>query len=224
MLRVVQRDADTGAEHEACAVDTRDLARDRSLRIGTDRELDTNVRLIAATNRDPEVAVMEGKLRADLYHRLNVFPVLMPPLRERGADIELLAESFLAALNQTHGQSKTFAPGVLAGLAAQEWRGNVRELRNAVQRGFILADDLIAFDHLSEVSLAPAPEAIPSVEVPIGTSLADADKLLILATLKQCSGVRKYSAELLGISLKTLYNRLEEYGLQGQADLDTAGA
>ena len=196
----------------------------RFMRIGTQSEIDTNVRLIAATNRNPEAAVADGKLRADLYHRLNVFPLQMPPLRERSGDIELLAERFLQGLNAGQTVPKRFAPGVLDRLARQEWRGNVRELRNAVQRGFILADEVIDAEALSEISLPTGSEPGSVIEVAIGSSLADADKLLILATLKQCAGVRKSSAELLGISLKTLYNRLEEYGLQDLATRDGAEA
>ncbi|GAC1630652.1 MAG: sigma-54 dependent transcriptional regulator [Nevskia sp.] len=188
----------------------------RFMRIGTDREVETDVRVIAATNRDPEAAVAAGTLRADLYHRLNVFPIQLPPLRERGADIALLAQRFLDELNQQHGARKRFPEDGLALLCAHRWPGNVRELRNFVQRAWIMGDDVI--DAGSTLSLAVVPRPVApgaSVEIPIGLSLASAEKQLILAALAQCGGIRKATAEQLGISQKTLYNRLEEYGVYG---------
>ncbi|MBI2383495.1 MAG: sigma-54-dependent Fis family transcriptional regulator [Gammaproteobacteria bacterium] len=186
----------------------------RFMRVGTNREVDTDVRAIAATNRDPQAAVEQGKLRADLYHRLNVFPLHLPPLREREGDIALLAGHFLRELNQAHGARKAWAPGALRELVGYRWPGNVRELRNFVQRAFILGDETLAAE-LPALHAAPAAEgAAAVVEIPVGVSLAEADRRLILATLQRCAGVKKHSAQLLGISLKTLYNRLEEYGLQ----------
>ncbi|HUS24176.1 MAG TPA: sigma-54 dependent transcriptional regulator [Candidatus Binatia bacterium] len=192
----------------------RALETGRFMRVGTHQELDTDVRVIAATNRDPEQAVAEKKLRADLYHRLNVFPLQMPPLRERAKDIGLLAEYFLAELNTAHGTHKTFAAPALAAIAAATWPGNVRELKNYVERAYIMADSVL------DASAAPPPaqesaERAANITVPVGISLAEADRRLILATLKQCGGVKKWAAELLGVSLKTLYNRLEEYRRSG---------
>ncbi len=183
------------------------------MRVGTNREIDTDVRVIAATNRDPEEAVADGKLRADLYHRLNVFPMQLPPLRERGKDVELLAQHFLDQLNAQNNTKKTFLPQAMDTLRAHNWPGNVRELRNYVQRAYIMADD-------TGISTAAVPLQVSTMQassgstltIPVGTSLASADKKIILATLEQCGGVKKRAAELLGISLKTLYNRLEEYG------------
>ncbi len=183
------------------------------MRVGTTREIETDVRLIAATNRDPEQAVAEGKLRLDLYHRLNVFPINLPPLRERGKDVELLAQAFLDELNERHGTKKQFPAAVREMLATYPWPGNVRELKNYVQRAHIMAGnegDLTAAVPL-QISLSK-PVAGTAVTIPFGTSLADADRQLILATLEQCGGVKTRAAEILGISLKTLYNRLVEYG------------
>ncbi|CAG9243349.1 Transcriptional regulatory protein ZraR [Paraburkholderia caribensis] len=109
------------------------------MRVGTTKEIATDVRLIAATNRDPEQAVEAGKLRLDLYHRLNVFPINLPPLADRGDDIELLAQSFLDELNERHGTQKRFPPAVQDLLRSYEWPGNVRELRNYVQRAHIMS-------------------------------------------------------------------------------------
>ncbi|WP_322042926.1 sigma-54 dependent transcriptional regulator [Paraburkholderia sp. J67] len=183
------------------------------MRVGTTKEIETDVRLIAATNRDPEQAVADGKLRLDLYHRLNVFPINLPPLRERGKDVELLAQAFLDELNERHGTKKQFPNAVRETLASYPWPGNVRELKNYVQRAHIMAGndgDLTAAVPL-QISLSK-PVAGTAVTIPFGTSLADADRQLILATLDQCGGVKTRAAEILGISLKTLYNRLVEYG------------
>jgi DNA-binding NtrC family response regulator len=132
----------------------------------------------------------------------------MPPLRERGTDIELLAEHFLEVLNKQEGCSKSFAPATIAALYAHSWPGNVRELKNYVQRAFILADDVI------DPNLAPAvvsaPESVPLLSVRVGTTLDEVSRRLIEATLAQCGSKRK-AADMLGISLKTLYNRLAAY-------------
>ncbi|HEY6820902.1 MAG TPA: sigma-54 dependent transcriptional regulator [Burkholderiales bacterium] len=178
------------------------------MRVGTTTPISADVRLIAATNRNPETAVADGKLREDLYHRLNVFPIAMPPLRERGTDIELLAQHFLDQLNKQESASKSFAPPAIAALYAHGWPGNVRELKNYVQRAFILADEIIDAD------LAPAtvtaPETAPLLTVRVGTTLDDVSRRLIEATLAECGSKRK-AADMLGISLKTLYNRLAAY-------------
>lgn len=181
------------------------------MRVGTQEELTTDVRIIAATNRDPEEAVKQGILREDLYHRLSVFPIHLPPLRERKGDVALLAHHFLGQFNAENDTSKVFSPKALQVMENNHWPGNIRELRNFVYRSFILADDVIeadagAADHISRS------DGRSEISVPIGVPLADANRQLILATLKQCGGVKKTAAEVLGISLKTLYNRLEEYG------------
>ena len=178
------------------------------MRVGTTTPISSDVSLICATNRVPEQAVAEGKLREDLYHRLNVFPISMPPLRERGTDIELLAQHFLDQLNKQEDASKSFAPPTIAALYAHTWPGNVRELKNYCQRAFILADEVI------DANLAPAavaaPESAPLLSVRVGTTLDEVSRRLIEATLAECGSKRK-AADMLGISLKTLYNRLAAY-------------
>jgi len=165
--------------------------------------------------------VAEGKLREDLYHRLNVFPISMPPLRERGNDIELLAQHFLDHLNKQESGTKSFAPATLAALYAHAWPGNVRELKNYVQRAFILADDVI------EADLAPAsvtaPESASLLTVRVGSTLEEVSRRLIEATLAECGSKRK-AADMLGISLKTLYNRLAVYKANEPGDDDEAPA
>ena len=111
------------------------------MRVGTIKETAADVRVIAATNRDPEEAVRQGRLREDLYHRLNVFPLELPPLRARADDVRMLAESFLERLNGEGRTSRTFAPTVVQALGSHDWPGNVRELKNFVQRAYILAND-----------------------------------------------------------------------------------
>ena len=182
------------------------------MRIGGNQELETDVRIIAASNRDPKEAVAQGALRLDLYHRLNVFPLEIPPLRERADDIELLARYFLDEFNLAHSTDKRLAPGATAALAGYHWPGNVRELRNHMQRAFILADRLLDAPLLAPSSGAAALPPGLTLSIAVGTSLADADRQLIVATLDMCGGVKRRAADMLGISLKTLYNRLEEYG------------
>jgi two-component system, NtrC family, response regulator AtoC len=185
------------------------------MRVGMNTPIATDVRMIAATNRVPEKAVAEGKLREDLYHRLNVFPLQMPPLRERSTDIEILAQHFLDRLNKEEGTAKTFAPAAVAALYAHNWPGNVRELKNYVQRAYILADRVI------DVELAPAtfvePAHSPLLTVRIGTTLEEVNRRLIEATLAECGNVKRKAAEMLGISLKTLYNRLVAYQAEDAA-------
>lgn len=193
------------------------------MRVGTNKEISADVRVIAATNRDPEEAVAEGRLRADLYHRLNVFPLHLPALRERGDDVRLLAQSFLDELNEQHGSQKRFSPQALDVLSTHSWPGNVRELRNYVQRAYIMAEENSIETASVPLHISPARATTGSMlMVPVGTSLAEADRQIILATLEQCGGVKKRAAEILGISLKTLYNRLEEYG--GAGGIDAAGS
>jgi DNA-binding NtrC family response regulator len=189
------------------------------MRVGTNQEIESDVRIVAATNRNPMEAVAEGKLREDLYHRLNVFPLQLPPLRERGKDAELLAQSFLDDLNAQHGTTKTFAPEMLANLSAHSWPGNVRELKNYVQRAFIMADEGLISPFAAPMQLATSKAPAETIiTIPVGMSLAEADRQLIFATLEQCAGVKKHAAEVLGISLKTLYNRLEEYSASDALD------
>ena len=187
------------------------------MRIGSNQEFDTDVRVIAATNRNPEEAIAEGKLRLDLYHRLNVFPLLIPPLRDRGEDIQLLALHFLDELNATHATDKVMSQEGLTSLLTYHWPGNVRELRNYVQRAFILSDQIIDADALSPSIMTQSPAGL-TLAIAVGTSLAEVDRKLIFATLELCSGVKKRAADILGISLKTLYNRLEEYGPDGMIE------
>jgi DNA-binding NtrC family response regulator len=177
-------------------------------RIGGNEPIPVDVRVIAATNRRPEEAVSRGKLREDLLYRLNVFPIPLPPLRERKEDVDLLVEHFLGLLNREQDTRKTFTSAAMQRLRTHNWPGNVRELKNLVHRAFILAEETISVDSLP---LGVTESSGSSLNVKVGTSLGEAERRLIQATLEDCEGDKKKAAEVLGISLKTLYNRLNEY-------------
>jgi len=187
------------------------------MRVGSQAAQHTDVRIIAATNRVASEAVAEGKLRADLMYRLRVFPIALPALRERPDDIEMLAGHFLDELNRDEGQRKRLSEEALAILRDYDWPGNVRELRNVVHQAFILADAVILPECLpSELGL-PRRESGPYITVRVGSRISDVERRLIFATLDQCNGSKVQAAELLGVSVKTLYNRLHEYGAIGDA-------
>ncbi len=207
----------------------------RFMRVGSTTSQETDVRIIAATNRQPYQAVSTGKLREDLLYRLNIFPIDLPPLRDRAADIPLLANHFLAGISEKEGTVRRFTPAALAALVEYPWPGNVRELRNAVQRAYVMAQDEFVDEAwlptLQSVGLAsgwgaidsaapararaPAPDAVPSITLPIGSSVAEAERALMLATLRHFNHHKERTAAALGISLKTLYNRLKEYAAEG---------
>jgi DNA-binding NtrC family response regulator len=187
------------------------------IRVGSEEPIETDVRIVAATNRNPLEAVRLGKLREDLYYRLDVFEVQLPPLRARLDDIDLLAPEFLAGINEADGVPRAFTPGALDALKHYHWPGNVRELRNVVHRAAIMTEqpDIetveLPVTHTS-VRGTPSDAHRDVLSIPIDSSIADAERLLILATLERFDGARERAAESLGISLKTLYNRLREYG------------
>ncbi len=182
------------------------------LRVGGDEEVKVDVRLIAATNRDLETAVKQGSLRSDLMYRLAVFPIRVPPLRERNGDVELLAHHFLQALNAKEQTHKIFSRRSLEIIRSYSWPGNVRELKNVVQRAFILSTDTLVIDeYIADLSSRKPAMREGCLNFFVGTPLADAQREIILATLKHFSGNKRLTAETLGISLKTLYNRLKEY-------------
>ena len=182
------------------------------LRVGGSDEVKVDVRLITATNRDLETAVKDGSLREDLMYRLAVFPIRVPPLRERNGDVELLAQHFQQTMNAKENTRKSFSRQSLETIRSYSWSGNVRELKNVVQRAFILSSDVLTIEeHLSDLSTKKPTMHEGFLNFSVGTPLADAQREIILATLKHFSGNKRLTAEALGISLKTLYNRLKEY-------------
>lgn len=187
----------------------------RFMRVGGDREQFTDVRIIAATNRNLEEEVESGNLREDLLYRLRVFPVEVPALRYRGEDIPGLARFFLKQLNQESQQPKYLADETVAILREYAWPGNLRELRNVIQRAHIMADTKLTPDTLpAEVRNSGGVRRSNghTLKVTVGSSMEDVERDLILATLEQCGGRREQTANILGVSMKTLYNRLRKYG------------
>jgi len=190
-------------------------------RVGGAEQIAVDVRVIAATNRDPREAVGAGKLREDLYYRLNVFPLALPPLRDRPGDIERLAEHFLGEIESEDGMVRHFTSEALERLRRHSWPGNVRELRNVVQRSAILGGEKIGPEALPlrESAATPLPAAAASsgtngdatIHIPPGMPLAQVEKRHIETTLAHYEGDKKRAAEALGMSLKTLYVRLRAY-------------
>jgi DNA-binding NtrC family response regulator len=189
--------------------------------VGASEPIQVDVRVIAATNRDPEKAIRQGRLREDLYYRLNVFQIDVPPLRERGDDILMLAEHFLNEFNARESVNKRWSERALRRLQNYGWPGNVRELRNVVERAALLSGDVIDDPGLPEGSLdlTAAPGNGNSLVVRVGSPLSEVERTMILATLRQVRGDKREAARRLGISLKTLYNRLSVYQAAGQMEV-----
>ena len=163
---------------------------------------------------DAQRALTEGSLNRDAMKVLAPMQLALPALRERDDDAVLLAEYFLALLNAEEDTAKTLSGESLLFLRRYEWPGNVRELRSAVQRAFVLADRELQIAAATRKAGA-SPTEQPSLRIVVGTSLADAEKRMIVATLRKCGGNKTRAAALLGVSLKTLYNRLNGYRAQG---------
>jgi len=189
-------------------------------RLGGRTEFEVDVRLVAATNKVPDEAIRGGHLREDLYYRLNVFQIHLPPLRERMDDLASLSEALIEDLNRKHEcKVSDISPAVLDALRRHNWPGNVRELRNVLERAIILAGEgTIELKHLPAF-LQGRPAAAPAtvedgdfVRFAIGTTVEEAEKGLILRTLEHTRNNKTRAAEILSISLKTLHNKLKEYG------------
>jgi len=182
-------------------------------RVGGEKAVEVDVRVVAATNRQPLEAIEQDKLREDLYYRIKVFSIEVPALRNRGGDVELLAQHFLDILNADSRQDKALSDIAIESLRDYSWPGNVRELKNVLRSAYILGDDSIEDADLpAEVtSRRPRTVARDMVSVAPGTPLADVERELIMVTLDKCDGNRTLTAEKLGISVKTLYNRLKAY-------------
>ncbi len=194
------------------------LETQRYYRVGGSQELRTDVRVIAATNRSPVQAVRDGAMREDLLYRLAVFPISLAPLRERGDDVVLLAQHFLAELNLRNDKAKTFSGAALRTLREYHWPGNVRELKNAIERAYILCAQELDLQpmniHAANSDRRTRLDVDGGIQVPIGSSLAQAERWLIEATLAHWAGNKNRAARTLGCSLKTLYNKLAAYERQ----------
>src|SRR5580692_3411926 len=197
---------------------------DRKLRrLGSKSETAVDVRVLAATNKVPEDAVAKGYLRNDLFYRLNVFNIQLPPLREHKEDLVALAQAILADMNEKHNRTVAgLSEPVASAFQAYAWPGNVRELRNTLERAVIVCDGgVVELKHLPPgfgqvIPRAPVQEA-NAVRLGVGTTVDEAERLLILKTLEATNNNKTRAAEILGISLKTLHNKLKEYGAQGEA-------
>jgi DNA-binding NtrC family response regulator len=179
-------------------------------RLGGRQEQSVDVRVIAATNRDPLEAVRDGKLREDLYYRLNVFTIDLPPLRDRRADIPLLVQTFLNEFNTRNNKSvRAVDQEAMYLLERYPWPGNIRELRNVIERATILAEgDFIEARHLPPPVVSRSEQTLPTVTLSPGTTVDEAERRLILLTLEHTRNNKTRAAEILGISLKTLHNKL----------------
>lgn len=189
-------------------------------RLGSKIESPVDVRVLAATNKNPGEAVTDGHLRADLFYRLNVFNIHMPPLREHKEDIPAIVESMIDDMNRKHDRHITgVASGMLQQLMACDWPGNVRELRNTVERAVVLGGEgQLEARHLpkgfgtSLEKIVEAPVQGNAVRIEVGSTIDEAERRLILKTLESHGNNKTRAAETLGISLKTLHNKLKEYG------------
>ncbi len=189
-------------------------------RLGSKVESPVDVRVLAATNKNPDAAVDSGHLRADLYYRLNVFNIHMPPLREHKEDIPAIVEAMIQDMNDKHDRR---VPGVDSGMLQRlmqyDWPGNVRELRNTIERAVILCgSNPVSAQHLPPgfgtrgVEASAEASVANTVKVEVGTTVDEAERLLIVKTLASTNNNKTRAAEILGISLKTLHNKLKEYG------------
>jgi transcriptional regulator with PAS, ATPase and Fis domain len=186
-------------------------------RLGGTHDIPIAVRVLAATNRAPEKAVENKQLREDLYYRLNVFHLSLPPLRERLQDIPAIATALIRDLNRKHGCRAThLAPDVLQRLQASTWPGNVRELRNVIERAVIVAGEgEIQLRHLpwavTAVKATPAPAQDGVLQLRAGSRMSDVEEAYLKLTLKHTNNNRRQAAEMLGLCLRTLHNKLRSY-------------
>ncbi|MBS2026634.1 MAG: sigma-54-dependent Fis family transcriptional regulator [Deltaproteobacteria bacterium] len=208
----------------------RALERHEFRRVGGTTKVKVDLSVVAATNRDLEREVEAGRFREDLYYRLKVVTISIPPLRERRADIPALVRAFIADFNARHGTHvRGLLPEALARLQAHDWPGNVRELRNSLESALMLApgewitaDDLGRFGHMSPSAPTQAPARAAAVAgaqvvIPIGTTCAQAEQLLILATVA-ASPTKQAAARTLGIGVTTLYEKLRAYHSESEGE------
>jgi len=191
-------------------------------RLGGRQEISVDVRVIAATNVNPQEAVNSGKLREDLFYRLNVFAIDLPPLRERREDIPLLVQMFLTEFNRSNAKGiRGVDQEAMFILERYPWPGNIRELRNVIERATILAEsEFIEPRHLPPTLVSRGEESLPTLTIAPGTTVDEAERRLILLTLDHTRNNKTRAAEILGISLKTLHNklnRMKEDGIRSEA-------
>ncbi|OHB74301.1 MAG: transcriptional regulator [Planctomycetes bacterium RBG_16_41_13] len=181
-------------------------------RVGGEKTIKVDVRCIAATNRNLEEEVSEGRFREDLFYRLNVISIQMPPLRERKDDIPILSNYFAVKYAKKYKKEiKGFDPEAIKALCSHHWQGNIRELQNTIERAVVLCkNDTISVDHLPE-SIMPDNEYIPVIKIPIGTTLKEAEKEIIQKTLQVTNGSKQSAAKILGISTRKIEYKIKEW-------------
>src|SRR5690606_16574895 len=189
----------------------------RVRRLGGGQEIPFNVRGLAATNQNPMAALQEGQLREDLFYRLNVFEIAVPPLRERKDDLPLLAQHFVREFNEKHGaEVYGLRDWTLDVLRAYRWPGNVRELRNLVERAVIVArSGWLEPGHFPAYMREAVQQQEPVVVVPVGTPAAEAERQLILKTLEHVGYNKAEAARRLQLDVKTVRNKLRAFGEEG---------
>jgi len=191
-------------------------------RLGSRKEIDVDVRLLAATNQEPERAIAKGTLREDLLYRLNVFRIQLPALKDRKDDLPLLAQYLVTKLAEKHSRPARFlSPAALDALQFHAWPGNVRELRNVIERAVVICSG----EQIERHHFAPYPidqrerlRKEDTITLPVGTPLEDVERQMILRTVQKTKNNKTRAAALLGISLKTLHNKLNLYRERGQLD------
>jgi len=191
-------------------------------RLGSRKEVEIDVRLLAATNQDPSAAIMNGTLREDLLYRLNVFRIHLPPLKDRKEDLPLLAQYLVTKLAEKHAKPARFlSPAALDALRFHAWPGNVRELRNVIERAVVICSG----EQIERHHFAPYPidqrerrRNEDTITFPVGTPIEEVERQMIVRTLQKTRNNKTRAAELLGFSLKTLHNKLNLYRERGQLD------
>ena len=188
----------------------------RFRRLGGRVETPVDVRVVAATNQDPLQAVRDNKLREDLFYRLNVFAIALPPLRDRKEDLPLLTQAFIAEFADRNGKAvKAISGEAMRKLEQYHWPGNVRELRNVIERATILAEgEFIELKHLPPLGVVPVAAVGSGMTLEAGITVEEAERRLIVLTLEHTRDNKTRAAEILGISLKTLHNKLNRLGLR----------
>jgi two-component system response regulator HydG len=185
-------------------------------RLGAKQEFEFDVRVIAATNQEPRQAIQDGRLREDLYYRLTVFTVHLPPLRDRKEDIPLLAQHFISDLNKKHGTNvEALREDALEMLMNYEWPGNVREFRNVMERALIVCKgEWIEISHLPPYLRNPGAESSSKIFLPLGITAAEVERELILKTLEKTGHNKAEAARQLGLDVKTIRNKLRVYKIE----------
>jgi DNA-binding NtrC family response regulator len=185
-------------------------------RLGGRTEQSVDVRVIAATNADPLQAVQQGTLRGDLFYRLNVFGIRLPPLRDRLEDLPLLIQAFIKEFNASNERSVAGVdPDAMKALEQHSWPGNIRELRNAIERATIVAEGRFIETRDLPGLAGATPKPAPGAGLTPGTTVEEAEQQLILLTLASTNNNKTRAAAMLGISLKTLHNKLNRFKVQG---------